>query len=722
MSKISPQLKNLTDAVNDTIAKNKKLHKKTTTNLSNKMDDLATGITNAHVAIVDAKNKTMATKNNAELAKKYAEENKSALKWGGSVMNAMNLVTSGMDTVANSTFAALSAIESGDEKAAAGFITSAAGGAMPAIGGAVSGIAALLKGGAAVADLAGPIGVALGSFVSLIGLIVSGVGGLHGDKESIVDQVEDKLRHMDARDRMYHARALESMFNAVLHEFLLIDDGSLTMTDLLVRCPMNRGNEVMEFLVIEEWLLNPKNHSKLEDWSEVAEAYSMSVQVRTLLMVCAVAKLQQKYQYEQLGNAERFFERTKEKIAQLNSIYQNSGNYFCSGGYNNDRTYHRSQVLNGSWSSDNWSQTAGRGTRAFYVSPSQRRLWTLQMDSSLYYAGVDPGTNTEFQLVMFLRGKCELMTGLGEDRLLVKADNKLYLLRYVANDQRVLSITGLAPLLDASNVTMIHSNSTGLVAVLQGLKLFLCQVQDKLPSFDDVATWSNGETVSDNRGKWEVIDMSAYSKGIKGLFVSDSAIFVQNGVSGNQGYMNMLPLPPYKGVSPVADTRITLKDSKPLPTYKYFTVSRDNTLLLGSGSENSLHYVKLDAVYPFTELSRGNLTGTGSLLYKAPAAGAELALKNYVLLDQAIKNKATVEEMIFEKRKEEKIEEEKARLQNEAAGHKLELSKQSKKLKDVAAALVVVANEEKKKHPNKAKTLEDIAAEVSAEAKKIDDI
>lgn len=61
--------------------------------------------------------------------------------------------------------------------------------------------------------------------------------------------------------------------------------------------------------------------------------------------------------------------------------------------------------------------------------------------------------------------------------------------------------------------------------------------------------------------------------------------------------------------------------------------------------------------------------GTGSLLYKAPVVGADRALKNYILLDQAIKNKATVEAKIFDLRKEEKIEEEKARLQNEAAGH-----------------------------------------------------
>lgn len=144
-------------------------------------------------------------------------------------------------------------------------------------------------------------------------------------------------------------------------------------------------------------------------------------------------------------------------------------------------------------------------------------------------------------------------------------------------------------------------NTSGTTALLKDSKLYVFTITGHaLPAY-----------TSD---KWDTIDLGGIH-GIKGLSVSETAIWLHT------------PTPQYTQLGkPTQWTELTGLDK-----LHSFTVARDNSILfIRSHKYGTPEQHWLTPSYPMELEGEGKKWhGVGKLFYKAPPAGADLAVRNY---------------------------------------------------------------------------------------------
>ena len=128
-----------------------------------------------------------------------------------------------------------------------------------------------------VAVLAGPVGMAVGTVISMFLGVISTILEATGEhRATMMEQLESKLRELKAEDEADEVNAARSMINRQQSAVGAFEDRSRTWNELMATAPLTHDISEFKLAKAGEWLKRRENQ-KVKGWEEVFVGYSYAL-------------------------------------------------------------------------------------------------------------------------------------------------------------------------------------------------------------------------------------------------------------------------------------------------------------------------------------------------------------------------------------------------------------------------------------------------------------
>jgi hypothetical protein len=224
-----------------------------------------------------------------------------------------------------------------------------------------------------VGVLGGPAGLAAGTVVSMLLGAISVILEATGDhRETMMEQLENKLRELKAEDEADGVKAARQMFARQKAAVRSFDNGSKTWEELLETAPLTSGISQFTLALTGEWLKRPQNQ-KVKGWEEVFVGYSHALTDSFELHVDCLGKLAtEKDRATMMGVLQVLAKQVNKLLDKLEENLVVLGSHWNIG-HSDTYVYFADDFNKYKWENIN---VGSLGSIA--VSPEHKRIWACE--------------------------------------------------------------------------------------------------------------------------------------------------------------------------------------------------------------------------------------------------------------------------------------------------------------------------------------------------------